>query len=233
MSILSLHDIRGGYGEADILNGVDLHLDAGEILVVVGPNGSGKSTLAKAAAGLLPRVSGQILLHGRDIMGVPAEGRAAAGMSYVPQVSNVFPSLTVLENLTVVENVRDRQRRAEELFALFPALKERARSRAGSLSGGERQQLAFARALMSRPAVIVLDEPTAALSPSLVAQGFRQITALAADGTAVLLIEQRAREALAIGAKGMILDEGRVAMEGPAASLLDDPRATDVYLGQA
>lgn len=233
MSILTLRAIRGGYGETDILNGIDAELHRGEILVIVGPNGSGKSTLARATAGLLPRASGQMLLNGRDIMKVPAEARAAAGMAYVPQVANVFPSLTVGENLAVVENVQKRADRIAEMFNLFPALAERRGARAGTLSGGERQQLAFARALMSRPSVIVLDEPTAALSPALVAQGFRQIAALAAGGAAVLLIEQRAREALAIGNRGMILDEGRVAMEGPAGSLLDDPRATDLYLGQA
>lgn len=232
MTVLSLRQIRGGYAETDILNGVDLDLSAGEILVIVGPNGSGKSTLAKATAGLLPRVSGAIQLRGKDILSLPAEQRAAAGMGYVPQVANVFPSLTVFENLAVVEHVQDQAGRIAELLRVFPALKERLRARAGSLSGGERQQLAFARALMNRPSVVVLDEPTAALSPALVEASFRQIAALAADGTAVLLIEQRARTALAIGQRGVILDEGRVAMTGPAATLLDDPKATALYLGQ-
>lgn len=233
MTILSMRQICGGYSETNILNGVDLDLSAGEILVIVGPNGSGKSTLAKATAGLLPRVSGAIYLRGANILDLPAERRAAAGMGYVPQVANVFPSLSVHENLAVVEHVRDRAARIAELLDMFPALKEHRRARAGSLSGGERQQLAFARALMNRPSVIVLDEPTAALAPALVELSFRQIAALAADGTAVLLIEQRARDALAIGQRGLILDEGRVAMAGPAATLLDDPGATALYLGQA
>jgi branched-chain amino acid transport system ATP-binding protein len=231
VSVLCVEDLRGGYSEVDILNGVDLALDAGEILAIAGTNGAGKSTLAKAVVGLLPRVCGRVVLDGVDITHMPTERRAQGGIGYVPQVANVFPSLAVFENLEVVEGVRDRKARIAELFALFPALAERKRMRAGSLSGGERQQLAYARALMTRPRVVVLDEPTAALAPALVKDSLARVASLATDGTAVLLIEQRARQALAISHRGAIMDGGRVAMSGAADTLLADERAADLYLG--
>ncbi len=231
MSALEITGLRGGYGETDILNGIDLSLDPGEVLTVAGTNGAGKSTLARAIMGLLPRVSGRIVLTGQDIGGWSTVRRVRGGVGYVPQVANVFASLTVLENLEVVEGVADRRTRVAELFALFPALARRRRARAGGLSGGERQQLAYARALVTRPAVLVLDEPTAALSPGLVAESFARIAGLAREGVAVLLIEQRGRQALAISDRGVILDGGRVALHGAAATLLEDERAVALYLG--
>lgn len=229
--MLRAQNIAGGYGDADILRGVDFSLAAGEILTIAGTNGAGKSTLAKAVVGLLPRCSGVVELRGRDISDVPAERRAREGVGYVPQVANVFASLSVLENLQVVEGVADRRARIDALFAQFPALAERRRASAGRLSGGERQQLAFARALMTSPPVIVLDEPTAALSPIKATESFELICSLAASGVAVLLIEQRARQALAISDRGAIMDGGRIALEGPAATLLEDPKAAELYLG--
>jgi ABC-type branched-subunit amino acid transport system ATPase component len=233
VSLLRVVDLRGGYGDVDILNGIDLSIDVGEIVTVAGTNGAGKSTLAKAVLGLLPRVKGAVLLDGVDILHEPAEARAGMGIGYVPQVANVFPSLSVLENLQVVEGVPNAKARIGELLAEFPALAERRRARAGSLSGGERQQLAFARALMARPKLMVLDEPTAALSPALVAQTFAAIARLPALGVTVLVVEQRARQALAVSTRGCILDGGKVALEGPAATLLEDEKAARLYLGQA
>lgn len=232
MTLLALRDVRGGYGETDILAGVDADVAAGEIVTVAGTNGAGKSTLIKAVMGLLPRVSGRLLFEDHDLASVPTEQRIRIGIGYVPQVANVFATLTVLENLLVVEGVASRAARIEELFDLFPALAERRRMRAGALSGGERQQLALARALMSGPKLMLLDEPTAALSPALVGQVFTRIRDLPRLGVAVLVVEQRARQALAISDRGYVLDQGRVVLSGTAAGLLADPRAAALYLGQ-
>ena len=229
--LLSVHDVRGGYGEADILHGVGLEVGEGEIVTIAGTNGAGKSTLAKAVIGLLPRMSGRIELAGRDITGLAVEDRIAAGIAYVPQVANVFPSLTVLENLKVVPNVPDPGAEIARQLDAFPALKGRLRQRAGTLSGGERQQLAFARALLTQPKLVVLDEPTAALAPALVAQVFDLVTALPGRGVAVLMVEQRARQALAVSDRGCILDQGKVVLTGPAAELLTDDRMARLYLG--
>ena len=229
--LLSVHDVRGGYGEADILHGVGLEVGEGEIVTIAGTNGAGKSTLAKAVIGLLPRMSGRIELAGRDITGLAVEDRIAAGIAYVPQVANVFPSLTVLENLKVVPNVPDAGAEIARQLDAFPALKGRLRQRAGTLSGGERQQLAFARALLTQPKLVILDEPTAALAPALVAQVFDLVTALPGRGVTVLMVEQRARQALAISDRGCILDQGKVVLTGPAAELLTDDRMARLYLG--
>lgn len=232
MTLLQITDVRGGYGEVDILNGISLSLQKGEILTVAGTNGAGKSTLAKAIVGLLPRVSGGVLFEGRDLLPLATEARIAAGIGYVPQVANVFGSMSILENLQVVVGVRDQAQRIRELFEAFPLLGERKRARAGSLSGGERQQLAFARALMTRPRLMLLDEPTAALAPAKVAEAFALIRRLPELGVSVLVVEQRARQSLAISNNGCILDGGKVALAGPAKSLLDDPKAAALYLGQ-
>ena len=233
MSLLAVEGLFAGYGDVDILHDVGLALAPREILAIAGANGSGKSTLAKAVMGLLRRVRGSIRLDGRELLGCVPEARARAGIAYVPQVGNVFPSLGVEENLQVVEGVGNRHARIREIYALFPALRERRRVRAAGLSGGERQQLAFARALMPRPRLMILDEPTAALSPALTRQVFDLIRTLPDMGVAVLLVEQRAREALAVSDRGLILEGGRVALADRAARLLADPRLAELYLGHA
>ena len=229
--LLSVRELRGGYGEADIIHDIDLTVDEREIVTIAGTNGAGKSTLSKAILGLLPRVAGSIALAGIDIITLPAEFRIAAGIGYVPQVANVFASLTVLENLQVVPKVKGAAARIGELLESFPALKPKLRQRAGTLSGGERQMLAFARALMTKPRLMVLDEPTAALAPTLVEQVFALVTQLPSQGVAVLMVEQRARQALAISDRGYILDQGKVVLSGPARDLLSDDRMAKLYLG--
>lgn len=229
--MLIVEQMTGGYADVDILNGVDLHLDSGEIVTVAGTNGAGKSTLLKAIMGLLPRCRGEVRWEGTSLAAQPTEGRLASGISYVPQVANVFPSLTVFENLTIVRGIPANQQRAHTVLESFPALRPLLKRAAGTLSGGERQQLAFARALMSSPRLICLDEPTAALSPIMAKTIFAQIAGLPKFGSSVLMVEQRAREALAISNRGYILDQGKVALSGPSKSLLADPRAIELYLG--
>lgn len=232
-TMLTVEEVRGGYGEVDILNGISLELGERRIFTVAGTNGAGKSTLAKAIVGLLPRVTGSIVFEGDDLARLPAEARIIRGIGYVPQVANVFGSLSVIENLQVVVGVRDQATRLTEILDAFPQLAARRRARAGSLSGGERQQLAFARALMTRPRLMILDEPTAALAPAMVGEAFSLIRRLPGLGVSVLMVEQRARQALAISDEGCILDGGKVALSGEAHALLADERAAELYLGRA
>jgi len=233
MTLLEVAEVAGGYGEVDILQGIDLQVHAGEIVTVAGTNGAGKSTLIKAIMGIMPRCRGRILFDGQDLLRLAPEDRVAVGVGYVPQVANVFGALSVLDNLRVVEHVTDQAGRIREMLDRFPALAQRQHVAARSLSGGERQQLAFARALMGRPRLLLLDEPTAALSPSLMMQVFDLTRTLPALGTSVLLVEQRARQSLEISQRGYILDGGRVVLQGPAAELLGDPRMARLYLGSA
>lgn len=233
MSLLTIEDVAAGYGEIDIVSKMNLTVAAREIVTIAGTNGAGKSTLVKAIMGLAPRCSGTIVFDGHDLMKLDAEDRISVGISYVPQVANVFAPLTVTENLQLVESVTDQRARIQEIFDLFPALATRRRSTAGSLSGGERQQLAFARALMPEPKLILLDEPTAALSPALVLQVLKLIQTLPGLGSAALVVEQRARQSLDISDRGYILDSGRIVMSGDAKALLADEQMTKHYLGRA
>lgn len=232
MTFLGCQDVCGGYaGGTDILKGISFEMTAGEILTIAGTNGAGKSTLAKAIVGLLPEVRGRIEFQGSELTRLQTEDRIGLGIGYVPQVANVFPSLTVEENLRVVVGVRTPGARIKDLFHTFPALAQRRRLRSSTLSGGERQQLAIARALMLSPALLILDEPTAALAPSKVAETFALIRDLPELGVSVLIIEQRARQSLAISDAGCILDAGRLALSGSAKELLADERAANLFLG--
>lgn len=232
MSLLMLKGVAAGYGDTDVVTGVDLHVDDREIVAVAGTNGAGKSTVVKAVMGLTPRLSGSVIFDGTELTRIPIEKRVSLGLSYVPQVQNIFAALTVLENLQVVERVANRSQRIKDMFDLFPALAERRRTAAGDLSGGERQQLAFARALMSSPRLIVLDEPSAALSPALTAQVFEQVRRCPEAGAAVLIVEQRARQAIEFSNRGYVMDAGRIVLTDTSANLLSNDRMAQLYLGQ-
>jgi ABC-type branched-subunit amino acid transport system ATPase component len=234
-SVLRAEDLVGGYvREVDILNGCSVHVDAGELVVVIGPNGAGKSTLAKAVFGLVDIRSGRVLLHGEEITGDPPHRVTRKGMGYVPQRENVFPSLTVRENLEMGYLASDSaglDSRADAMYELFPRLRERRRQRAGGLSGGERQMLAMARSLMSEPSVILLDEPSAGLAPQAVGDVFRTVLDVNESGVTVLMIEQNAQRALEIADRGYVLEGGVNRFEGPGQALLDDPQVASLYLG--
>ncbi len=234
--LLEVTKLDAGYGALQILFGVDLQVAAGEQVLVFGPNGAGKSTLVKALAGLLPAQGGRIRLRGEDIAGRPPEALVRAGLGYVPQVANVFPALSVAENLEiggVTLAPAQRRRRIDAMGALFPILGARRRQAAGTLSGGERQMLALARALMPEPALILLDEPSAGVAPALVARIFEMVARLRETGTAVLMVEQNARQALRHVDRGCVLDGGRVRLTDSAANLLDNADIGALYLGSA
>ena len=228
--VLEAAHVSGGYGEVDIIKDVSMVLYKQEIVTIAGTNGAGKSTLLRALLGMLPRVTGSLQLNGKNIESLTVEERVESGLACVPQVANVFRTLTVLENLQIASSdLKDAS--FDNIFSTFPILKQRAKQSAGSLSGGERQQLAIARALIRQPSVIVLDEPTAALAPSLVCSIFDIIIQLPCQGVSVLLVEQRARQALAISSRGYILDQGQIVLSGTGAELLDNQDMARLYLG--
>jgi branched-chain amino acid transport system ATP-binding protein len=234
--ILDVRDLVAGYEPGlSIVRGASIHAGEAEIVVVLGPNGAGKSSLIKAIAGLVPISSGSILLDGAEITATHAHLMIRRGLAFVPQTENVFPLLTVEENLRVAGGIlprADQRPRIDEMFAMFPDLARQRRLAAGSLSGGQRQMVAVARALMVHPRVLMLDEPSAGLSPKFVELVFTQLAEIRRQGLTIVLVEQNARAALAVGDRAYVLVEGAVAHEGPAATLWDDPLIAELYLGQ-
>ena len=226
--------MTGGYGSgADILHDCTVAVDKGQIAVIVGPNGAGKSTAMKAVFGMLNMRQGSVRLAGEDITKLSPQDRVAKGMAFVPQTSNIFTSLTVEENLEMGAFLRrdDIQKTIEQVFDLFPILRDKRRQAAGELSGGQRQQVAVGRALMTQPKVLMLDEPTAGVSPIVMDELFDRIIEVARSGISILMVEQNARQALAIADKGYVLVQGRNGFTGTGKDLLNDPDVRKSFLG--
>ena len=233
MSYLSGENMRGGYGAADILRGCTIAVEKGEIAVIVGPNGAGKSTAMRALFGMLRLREGEVRLGGRDISGLAPQDRVKEGMAFVPQTGNVFSTMTVQENLEMGALLRrdDFSESMERIFELFPVLKEKRRQTAGELSGGQRQQVAIGRALMMRPDVLMLDEPTAGVSPIVTDELFGRILDIRRAGIAVLMVEQNARQALGIADRGFVLVTGENRFADTGEALLANPQVRRSFLG--
>ncbi|HSK22381.1 MAG TPA: ABC transporter ATP-binding protein [Egicoccus sp.] len=232
--LLIAEDVTAGYLPGiDILSGCNLTLAHGEFVGIIGPNGAGKSTLLKSLFGLVEVRSGSVRLRGRDIANAPANRLVAQGVGYVPQNQNVFPSLTIEENLEMGLYLKPKQFRDRFAYVadLFPLLADRRRQRAGGLSGGERQMVAMGRALMMQPSVLLLDEPSAGLSPALQDEAFLRAREINATGVSIVMVEQNARRCLQICHRGYVLDQGRNAYTGTGQELLHDPKVIELYLG--
>ena len=235
MSLLELRGVEVAYGDLPALRGVSVSVEAGETLSVVGANGAGKTTMLRAISGLMRPRAGQILLDGERLDSLPSHAIVERGVVQVPEGRKIFPSLTVLENLELgsyVAAAKARRREGlEQVFGFFPRLKERRRQAAGTMSGGEQQMLAIGRALMARPRVLMLDEPSLGLAPIIVNEIFRIIGEINRLGTTVLLVEQNTRQALALSRRGYVLENGRVVLEGSGAELLGNEHVKRAYLG--
>jgi ABC-type branched-subunit amino acid transport system ATPase component len=233
-ALLSASKVVAGYfGGLPVVHGISADVAPREIVTLIGPNGAGKSTFLKAIAGLIAPESGRVSLGGRDITALPAHKTVGAGIGYVPQTANVFTTLTIHENLRVGGHTLrgELATRLERAYALFPVLAEKRKQPGRALSGGQRQMLAIARALMTEPKVVLLDEPTAGLAPQVVGEVFRQLRRLAESGVAVLMVEQNAKAALAVSDRAYVLAEGRNRIEGRASDLLHDPAVAEAFLG--
>lgn len=231
---LAADGITSGYGEVPIVRDVSVVVNPGEIVTIIGPNGAGKSTLLKTVFGYLPVRTGRVAVDGTDVTGLPPEQLVRRGLAFVPQTDNIFANLSVRENLAMGAYTRADgvEGGIERVLKLFPVLAPRLRERAGRLSGGQRQTLALARALMLEPAVLLLDEPSASLAPVMVESVFSHVVEINRHGTAVLMVEQNARQALAISHRGYVLANGENRLEGPAAALLGSDDVRRLYLGE-
>ncbi len=236
--LLDIRDLHAGYGKAEVLHGIDLHADAGQVITVIGPNGAGKTTLLNTLMGLLP-TRGKMLYRGEDISAFTLEERVMMGIALVPEKRELFGTMTVEDNLELGgfrqmrKGNRQWRSRMDDVYDLFPRLKERRLQEAGTLSGGERQMLAVGRSLMSSPDVLMLDEPSLGLAPLIVKEIFSIIETLRKTGVTIVLVEQNARAALAVADYGYVLEMGEVSLHGPAADLAQDSRVIDTYLGAA
>jgi branched-chain amino acid transport system ATP-binding protein len=233
MSVLELDGVTGGYGETEILHAVSMRVDAGEVVVIIGPNGAGKSTAMKAVFGLLNLTAGAVRLQDEEITGQPPDQVVRKGVCYVPQVGNVFPNLTVQENLEMGAYVRtdDFRPRMEEMYQLFPDLRTKKSHAAGTLSGGQRQMVAMAKALMLDPKILLLDEPTAGLSPKYRGEIFRVVREINATGVPILMVEQNAKQALTIADRGYVLVDGRNRIDDTGGNLLANSEVGEMFLG--
>lgn len=233
MNVLELDAVSGGYGGTEILHDVSLSVGASEIVVIIGPNGAGKSTAMKAVFGLLSLSGGRVLLQGADITGTPPQQVVRRGVCYVPQTSNIFANLTVEENLEMGAYVRDDDYRPRigEMYELFPPLAEKRRQPAGTLSGGQRQMVAMGKALMLEPTVLLLDEPTAGLSPKFRGEIFKVVRDINAAGTPILMVEQNAKQALGIADRGFVLVDGANRLDDTGAALLANREVGEMFLG--
>jgi ABC-type branched-subunit amino acid transport system ATPase component len=233
VALLDVRHINSGYGEMTILRDISMRVDPGEVVTLIGPNGAGKSTLLKTIFGLLMPTEGRIRFEDTDITGFKPPTLVRRGMSYVPQVDNVFPSLTVQENLEMGAFVRSDgfAERLEEMYTFFPTLRLKRKQRVGGLSGGERQMVAMGRALMLDPRLLLLDEPSAGLSPRLVGMVFEKMAEINQTGVALLIVEQNARQALRLSHRGYVLASGQVRLEGKGDQLLSDAEVGRLYLG--
>jgi branched-chain amino acid transport system ATP-binding protein len=233
---LEIKDLRVHYGKIEAIKGVSVVVNQGEIVTLIGANGAGKTTILKTISGLRPVSSGSITFDGQDINKIPAHKRVDLGISQVPEGRGIFPGMTVLENLEMGKfNRKDRKHEMDEdlerIYTLFPRLKERTGQAGGTLSGGEQQMLAMGRALMARPKVLLLDEPSMGLAPQMIANIFRIITEINKQGVTILLVEQNAQQALQRADRAYILETGNVTKEAAAADLLNDPAVREAYLG--